>query len=261
MLFHMMIYARTGGPPILAALNDVAPISGCVRWKDTHENPEYDRLVDFLASEGARDLVAAMESHLAVDEAMHGPQSPIYAHMLDIANMLDIWHTQGHSFGSPDRAGDLILTQEEGHGKLAELVVETSLDGIVAERDSAVFNLIERSQQDLDVERISLLFARFFHRERQSFRRCFTLLRSRSPHDMSSIDGLARSFLSIYEDALVNLAKLVPPEPSAPFYQYMRFWFTDPDRMEILRELERRAKADLTEGYETLRGLDFGHST
>ena len=245
MLFHMMIYARMGGPPILATLNDIAPIAGCVRWQDTHERPNYDKLALFLVREGASDIVSAMDIHLAVDDAMHGPRSPIYPHMLDITSMLN--------------ALDPHLTSDsaEGHARLAELVVETSLDGLVANWESPLFDLIKDSQRYLDIERLSLLFADFFHRDRQLFRWCFSLLHSQSPHTTSSMDGLAESFLSLYEETSANMAGLTPPEPSASFYAYMRIWFTDPRRMQILRKLEKRAKEYLVKDYEALRNLDF----
>jgi hypothetical protein len=65
-----------------------------------------------------------MENHLAVDEAMHGPRSPIYPHMQDITTRLDDMY--------PQDAGD------ERHSSLAELVVETSLDGVVSEQEKGL---------------------------------------------------------------------------------------------------------------------------
>jgi len=247
----MMIYARGGGSPVLATLNDIAPITGCVRWQDTHERTNYEELARFLSHEGANDLVSGMDSHLAVDEAMHGPHSPIYPNMQDISDVL------GELDRLPRTSNLGIQPGNEGHARLAELVVETSLDGVVAESEPSLLDLIEFSRRQLDVDRIALLFARFFGRDGKSFRRCFDLLHSHSAYAASSIDGLAQSFLDLYEETSTNLARLLPPEPSARFYPYMKEWFTDPARMAILRQLEKRARPRLAEAYEGLKVLDF----
>ena len=177
--------------------------------------------------------------------------------MLEAETILDQQDPEADPFRPPRHPSVSTSAEDDTHARLAELVVETSLDGIVAERDSAIFGLIERSQQDLDLERISLLFARFFGRGRQRFRQCFDLLRSRNPYATSSIDDLASSFLAIYDSTMANLARLEPPEPSAQFNECMKLWFTDSGRMDILRQLEKKAKASLVERYETLRALGF----
>jgi hypothetical protein len=243
MLFHMMVYARTGEPAILATLNDVAPITGCVTWPDTHEKSRFDRLAEFLADNGGGDILSGMENHLAVDEAMHGPRSPIYPHMQDITTRLDDMY--------PQDAGD------ERHSSLAELVVETSLDGVVSEQEKGLIAQIQRSQSDLDTDRIAHLFSSFFKRGKELFLRSFELLKNGSPYSTSSMDSLAASWLDIHEEAMRNLSEIAPHETFVPFYEYIMGWFTDPARMETLRQFENGAKASLTKQYERLRSLDF----
>lgn len=239
----MMVYAGTGKPPILATLNDVAPITGCVTWPDTHEKSRFDRLAEFLAGNGADDILAGMDNHLAVDEAMHGPHSPIYPHMLDINRKLDELY--------PQHAGD------RSHSSLAELVVETSLDGVVSEQEKGLIRQIQRSQSDLDTDRIAHLFSSFFRRAKGLFVQSFELLKNGSPYSTSSMDSLAESWMDIHDEAMRNLSKIAPQETFVPFYEYIMGWFTDPARMETLRQFEKDAKAALARQYEWLRSLDF----
>lgn len=243
MIFHVMVYARAGGSPILAALNDAAGITGCVRWRETHDREVFKQFSDYLLRNKCQDIYKAMENHLMVDEAMHGPGSPLYHYMVDVKGKLN--------------KIEALYTLEENHARLAELVVETSLDGIVKEKNEGLFHIIEQSQKDLDLERISYLFSDFFKRDKEKFRQELSFLKEIDFKSIASVDGIAKAWLATYKSAMRNLSQIESPQVFKPWYDYLAQCFTNLGRMERLRQLEEESKLELRKNYELLTNLDF----
>jgi hypothetical protein len=239
MIYHMMIYATTGKSPALAALNDAAAIAGCVRWDETHDRRILEQFSHFLHKNNAEDVCEAMQNHLHVDESMHGPGSPLYpqiAHVGEELTGIESFHTTHH----------------EHHAKLAELIVETSLDAVASERNGSLLDMVAESQQGLDLERVSCLFAEFFRRDRGMFLQGFNLLKVVDPRSITSIDGIARSWLAIRRSAMANLSHLEPDEAFKPWYEYLTRCFSTDQTMKTLRRLERGTKIKLESQYEDI---------
>jgi hypothetical protein len=218
MIYHMMIYATTGKSPALAALNDAAAIAGCVRWDETHDRRILEQFSHFL---------------------QHGPGTPLYpqiAHVGEELSGIEAFQTAHH----------------EHHAKLAELIVETSLDAVASERNGSLFDMVAESQQGLDLERLSCLFAEFFRRDRGMFLQGFNLLKVVDPRSITSIDGIARSWLAIRASAMANLSHLEPEEAFKPWYEYLTRCFSTDQTMKTLRRLERGTKIKLESQYEDI---------
>lgn len=231
MIFHMMAYAKAGSP-VLAALNDAAPITGCVTWEETHDRRLLEPLWDFLQSNDSEDIRHAMENHLLVDESLHGPGTPLYPSIARIAenlNSMAAFQTSHH----------------ENHAKLAELIVETSLDGLVSEIHGSLFNSVADSHKRWDSERVSALFSRFFQRDRDAFRQGLDLLRSIDLRSITHMDGIARSWMIIYRSAIENLSHLEPEWSFKPWYEYLTRCFSANETMEALTQFEKSARTDL----------------
>lgn len=246
MIFHMMVNARTGDKPILAVLNDAVGITGCLRWDQTHDREVFRQLSGYLLEKGAGDIYEGMENHLRVDEAMHGPRSPVYLCMVDVEEKL--------------RKEVSLHTSDEIYARMAELITETGLDGVVKEKNQELFDIIEQSQRELDLERISRLFAAFYRIDERKLREGLEFLKEVDFRKVACIDGLAEGWFSTYEAAMRNLSEFEPPEVFRPWYDYLFRCFTDPERMERLRKLEEGIKPGLLGIYELSIKLDFGYS-
>jgi hypothetical protein len=232
MIFHMMVRATAGKPPILAILNDAAPITGCARWEETHDRRLVRPLWDFLSANDGDDIRDAMENHLLVDESLHGPGTPLYPIIV---------RTEGYlnsiaAFRTP---------HPENHAKLAELIVETGLDGLTAEANRSLMDLIAESRRHWDIERVSYLFGRFFRRDTSMFRHGFRLLKDIDPRSITSIDGICTSWRIICGSALENLSRLEPDRPFQPWYDYLTRCFSSGETVKALRGLELSAKREL----------------
>lgn len=244
MIFHMMAYATTGEQPLLAALNDVAAITGCVRWEETHDRRMLDPLWDFLRSNDGEDIRQGMEHHLLVDESLHGPGTPLYPSIVRIADNLN--HVAAFQ-----------TSYQENHARLAELVVETSLDGLVSETNENLLNTVADSHKKWDPERVCALFGTFFRRDRNMFRQGFDLLREMDPRSITCIDGIARSWMIIHKSAMQNLSCLEPEQSFKPWYEYLTRCLSIEETMKALRELEKSARIELEASqHEILAALD-----
>ncbi len=237
MIFHMMIYAKVGKAPILAILNDAAPITGCTRWEETHDRRLVTPLCDFLSANDSDDIREAMENHLLVDESLHGPGTPLHPIILQ---------TEGHLKSS----AAFQTPHQENHAKLAELVVETSLDGLTADANGNLMDLIAESGRDWDIERVSSLLGHFFQRDADIFRHGFGLLRDIDPRSIKCIDGISRSWLVIGGSALDNLSRLEPDRAFQTWYDYLNQCLSGEETMKALRKLESSARRQL-EGIQT----------
>jgi|GEM_PF-1735719 len=232
MIFHMMVHATAGKPPVLAILNDAAPITGCTRWEETHRRSLVQPLWDFLSANGGQDIREAMENHLLVDESLHGPGTPLYPVILRREAEL--------------RSSAVFQTPfPENQPKLAELIVETSLDGLTADVNGSVMDLIAESQREWDVERVSRLFSRFFGRDAGMFRHGFGLLKGIDPRSITGIDGISRSWMAVCGAAVDNLSRLEPDRAFQPWYDYLTRCFSSQETMAVLRELESSARSEL----------------
>jgi hypothetical protein len=239
MIYHMMIYAKTGKSPALAALNDVAAITGCVMWYETHDRTILEQFSHFLLKNNAEDVCEAMQNHLHVDESMHGPGSPLYPEIAHVGEELsgkEALHAADH----------------EHHARLAELIVETSLDAVASGRNGSLLDMIAESQQGLNIERLSCLFADFFGRDREMFLRGLNLLKIIDPRSITSIDGIAGPWLAIRRSAMANLSHLQPEETFKPWYEYLTRCFSTDGIMNTLRRLESGVKIKLESQYEDI---------
>lgn len=237
MIYHMMIYATRGKSPALAALNDAAAIAGCVRWDETHDRRILEQFSHFLLENNAEDVCEAMLNHLHVDESMHGPGTPLYPEIAHVCEEL--------------RGTDALnTTHHEHHAKLAELIVETSFDAVATERNGSLLDMVAESQQRLDLERLSRLFAEFFRRDSGMFLEGFNLLKVVDPRSITSIDGIARSWLAIRGSAMANLSHLEPEEAFKPWYDYLTRCFSTDQIMRALRRLEIGTRANLGSQYD-----------
>ena len=243
MVFHMMVYAGTGGEPVMAVLNDAVGITGCLRWGQTHDRGIFRRFSGYLHERGADDIYHGMKNHLIVDEAMHGPESPVYPAMLEMEERL--------------RGEDDLHTTGENYVRMAELLVETGLDGVVEERNSELLNMMEQSKGELDLDRISRLFAGFYRIDVGKLREGLSFLQEVDFREVASIEGLAGAWLNTYEAAMRNLSEFESPEVFRPWYEYLLRCFTDTVRMERLIKLEQESKSALRESYELSINLDF----
>lgn len=244
MIFHMMAYATAGRSPILAALNDAAPITGCVRWEETHDRRLLEPLWDFLCSNEGEDIRQGMENHLLVDEYLHGEGTPLYPSIVRIADNLN--HTAAFQ-----------TSHQENHARLAELVVETSLDGLVSETNENLFNTVVDSHKRWDPERVSALFSRFFQRDRNAFRQGFDSLRSIDLRSITCINGIARSWMITYGSAMQNLSYLEPEQSFKPWYEYLTRCFSVEETMKALTQFEESARTELeATQHEILAALD-----
>ena len=232
MIFHMMAHATGGKPPILAILNDAAPITGCARWEETHDRKLVEPLWDFLSVNDGDDIREAMENHLLVDESLHGPGTPLYPVIL-------------RTEGDLESIAALRTPHRENHAKLAELIVETALDGLTADANGKLMDLIAESRRDWDIERASRLFSRFFRRDNKTFRHGFGLLKDIDPRSITCIDGISRSWLTICGSATQNLSRLEPDQAFKPWYEYLTRCFSGEETMRALRELESSARREL----------------
>lgn len=246
MIFHMMVSAMAGKPPILAVLNDAAPITGCARWEETHDRRLVRPLWDFLSANDGDDIRDAMENHLLVDESLHGPGTPLYPIML---------RTEGYL----NSVAAFRTTHPENHTKLAELIVETALDGLSASANGNLMDLIVESRRDWDIERVSCLFSRFFRRDSRMFRHGFRLLKDIDPRSITCIDGISTSWLIICGSAVANLSRLEPDRPFQPWYDYLTRCFSSGETVKALRELELPARREI-EGIqsEIVAAIDSG---
>ncbi len=232
MIFHMMVNATAGKPTVLAILNDAAPITGCTRWEETHDRRLVEPLWDFLSANGGEDIREAMENHLLVDESLHGPGTPLYPVILRLEADL--------------KAGAVFQTAcPENQAKLAELIVETSLDGLIADANASLMDLVAESQREWDIERVSRLFGRFFGRDAAMFRHGFGLLKGIDPQIISGIDGISSSWLTVCGTAVGNLSRLQPDRTFQPWYDYLTRCFSSEEAMRGLRELESSARSEL----------------
>lgn len=232
MIFHMMICAKAGKAPILAILNDAAPVTGCTRWEETHDRRLVTPLWDFLSANESDDIREAMENHLLVDESLHGPRTPLHPIILQ---------TEGHLKSS----AVFRTPHQENHAKLAELVVETSLDGLTADANGKLMDLIAESGRHWDMERVSSLFGRFFQRDADIFRHGLGLLRDIDPRSIKFIDGISRSWLVIGRSTLDNLSRLEPDRAFQTWYDYLTRCLAREETMKALRELESSARKQL----------------
>jgi len=239
----MMIYAGTGNNPILAVLNDAAGITGCLRWNQTHDREIFQQFSDYLLENGAVDIYAGMKNHLKVDELMHGPNSPVYPCMVAVERKL--------------RKEESLFTSEDNYARMAELIAETGLDGVVREENRGLFDIIVKSQKELDLERVSYLFADFYHIGENNLREGLEFLNEIDFSEVASMNGLARAWLSTYKTAMKNLSEFEEPEIFKPWYDYLARCFTDPDRMGRLGEIEGEIKPELRESYQLSMNLDF----
>lgn len=246
MIFHMMVRATAGKPPILAVLNDAAPLTGCARWEETHDRRLVRPLWDFLSANDGDDIRDAMENHLLVDESLHGPGTPLYPIII---------RTEGYL----SSIAAFRTTHPENHAKLAELVVETSLDGLTAEASGSLMDLIAESRRHWDIDRVSYLFSRFFRRDTRMFRHGFRLLKDIDPRSITSIDGISTSWLIICGSAAANLSRLEPDRPFQPWYDYLTRCFSSGETLKALGELEASAKREI-EGIqsEIVSAIDSG---
>jgi hypothetical protein len=244
MIFHMMVRARAGKPPVLAILNDAAPITGCARWEETHDRSLVGPLWDFLSANEGDDIREAMQNHLLVDESLHGPGTPMYPVILRTEGDLN----SIAAFRSP---------HPENHARLAELIVETGLDGLTADANGSLMNVIAESRRDWDIERVANLFSRFFRRDTRMFRHGFNLMKDIDPRSITSIDGISRSWLIICGSAADNLSRLEPDRAFQPWYDHLTRCFSSGETMKALRELEASARREL-EGIQSdiLAALD-----
>lgn len=246
MIFHMMVRATAGKPPILAVLNDAAPITGCASWEETHDRRLVRPLWDFLSANDGDDIRDAMENHLLVDESLHGPGTPMYPVILRIEGDLK----SIAAFQTP---------HPENHAKLAELIVETVLDGLTADASGSLMDLIAESRHRWDIERVSYLFSRFFRRDTRMFRHAFRLLKDIDPRSITSIDGISTSWLIICGTAAANLSRLEPDRPFQPWYDYLTRCFSSGETLKVLRELELSAKREIEEiQSEIVAAIDSG---
>lgn len=243
MIFHMMIYAGTGGNPVMAVLNDAAGITGCLRWEQTHDREIFRRFSDYLLEQGAEDICRGMENHLIVDEAMHGPESPVYAPMVEIEERL--------------REDETFHTTVENYARMAELLVETGLDAVVKERNAGLLEIMEQSKRELDLGRVARLFAGYYRLEERKFEQGLSFLKGIDFREVASIEGLARAWLGTCEMTISNLSEFESPEVFKPWYDYLARCFTDPDRMGRLMMLEEESKPALRECYNLAMKLDF----
>jgi len=243
MIFHMMVFAETGGKPIMAALNDAVGITGCLRWGQTHDREVFRRFSGYLLEHGAEDIYRGMQNHLRVDEAMHGPGSPVYPVMLDLEERL--------------KREEGLHTTSENYARIAELLAETSLDGIVKERNGAVLDMMQQSKSELDLDRISRLFAGFYRIDERKLHEGLNFLRDIDFREVATIAGLARAWLNTYKSAMENLSEIESPETFRPWYDYLLWCFTDAERMEMLKKLEAESKPGLRGSYELAMKLDF----
>lgn len=243
MIFHMMVYARLESMPILAALNDAAGVTGCLRWRETHDREIFQRFSEYMLGNGGDDVYKAMENHLAVDEAMHGPQSPLYSYMLAMKGKL----TEIKS----------LHTSEENYDRLAELIVETSLDGVVKEKHEDLFDIIEQSQKELDLDRVSFLLADFFSKDRRELRQGLGFLKDIDFKEVAYIGGLAKAWLGTYESAMSNLSRFEPPELFKPWYDYLKQCFTNLEPMKNLKQLDEESRFELRQVYGDAISIDF----
>ena len=243
MIFHLMVYAKEENSPILAVLNDAVGITGCVRWRETHDREVFKQLSNYLLRNKCPDIYKAMENHLMVDEAMHGPKSPLYPYMVEVKEKLN--------------RIEALYTSEENHARLAELIVEISLDAVVKEKNEDLFPIIEQSQKDLDLERIAYLFSDFFKKDMERLRQGLSFLKEVNFRDIASIEGMAKAWLGTYESAMRNLSEFESPQVFKPWYDYLTQCFTNPEKMEKLRQLEEESKAELRKNYKLLTSLDF----
>jgi hypothetical protein len=232
MIFHMVVHATAGKPPVLAILNDAAPITGCTRWEETHDRRLVEPLWDFLRASGDEDIREAMENHLLVDESLHGPGTPLYPAIL--RREADLRSSALFQTPSP-----------ENRAKLAELIVETSLDGLTADANGSIMDLIAESRREWDIERVSRLFSRFFGRDAGMFRHGFGLLRGIDPRSITGIDGISRSWLTVCGTAADNLSRLEPDRAFQPWYDYLTRCFSSEEAMRGLREMESSARNEL----------------
>lgn len=246
MIFHMMIYAGTGGNPVMAVLNDAAGITGCLRWEQTHNREIFRRFTGYLLEQGAEDIYWGMENHLKVDEAMHGPDSPVYIPMVKMEDKI--------------RKEEALRTTGENYARLAELLVETTLDGVVKERNAKLLDIMEQSKRELDLGRVARHFAGFYRIEERKFEEGLSFLKDIDFGEVASIEGLARAWLGTCEMTIRNLSEYESPEVFKPWYDYLDRCFTDPDRMERLMKLEEGSKPALRESYDLAMKLDF-HSS
>ncbi|MFC2018094.1 hypothetical protein ACFLTQ_02190 [Chloroflexota bacterium] len=246
MIFHMTVYARTGGKPVMAVLNDAAGITGCLRWEQTHDREIFRRFSAYLLERGAEDIYRGMGNHLRVDEAMHGPESPVYPAMLGAEKKL--------------RGEEALHTTGENYARMAELVVETGLDGVIKERNGDLLDMVEQSKGELDLDRISRLFAGFYRIDERKLREGLNFLQEIDFRELVSIEGLARAWLNNYETAMMNLSELESPEIFWPWYDYLARCFTDSEKMKRLIKLEEEIKPGLRERYDLSINLDFHDS-
>ncbi|MFC1925790.1 hypothetical protein ACFLW2_03730 [Chloroflexota bacterium] len=246
MIFHMMVYAGTGNKPILAVLNDAIGITGCLRWDQTHDREVFRQFSSYLVEKEAGDIYRGIENHLRVDEAMHGPKSPVYACMMGVEEKL-------RKEASLDTSGEI-------YARMAEFIVEIGLDGVVKENNQGLFDIVEESQKELDLERVSRLFAGFYRIEERKLREGLEFLKEVDFREVACIDGLAEAWFITYEAAMTNLSEFESPEVFKPWYDYLYRCFTDPERMDRLRKLEKGIKQELVKIYELSNKLDFGDS-
>jgi hypothetical protein len=246
MIFHMMAYAGAGGKPVLAVLNDAVGITGCLRWGQTHDREIFRRFSAYLLEREGEDICRGMENHLRVDEAMHGPGSPLYPAMLKVEGRLrreEGFHTTG-----------------ENYARMAELLVETGLDGIVKARNGEFLDRVEQSKGELNLDRISVLFAGFYQIDERKLREGLSFLQEIDFREVASMEGLARAWLNTYESAMKNLSEFESPENFRPWYDYLLRCFTDAARMERLIVMEGESKPALRESYDLSINLGFDDS-
>lgn len=246
MIFHMMVYAGTGGKPVMAVLNDAVGITGCLLWRQTHDRGIFGRFSRYLMEREAEEIYRGMENHLSVDEAMHGPESPLYPAMIDMEERL--------------KREEGLHTTGENYARMAELIVETGLDGIVRERNGELLEMAEQSKGELDLDRISRLFAGFYLIDERKLRKGLSFLQDIDFREVATIAGLSRAWLNTYESAMENLSEFESPDNFRPWYDYLLRCFTSAELMERLMKMEAESKPALRQSYALSINLDFGDS-
>ena len=120
--------------------------------------------------------------------------------------------------------------------------------------------MVEQSKGELDLDRISRLFADFYRIDERKLREGLNFLQEIDFREVASMKGLARAWLNTYETAMRNLSGFESPEIFKPWYDYLARCFTDSERMETLIQLEEESKPGLRESYEISINLDFHDS-